>query len=97
MTGGRVQASIVFTQGSTREEVSYRKNGFESLNCSKIDCKCLERLVFLSHRRSSFERRVTAFFVFSAPRHEFFVFYLLPTCDDKGVFTDDEDTYRKRK
>jgi hypothetical protein len=21
----------------------------------------------------------------------------LPTCDDKGVFTDDEDTYRKRK
>ncbi len=23
--------------------------------------------------------------------------YKLPTCDDKGVFTDDEDTYRKRK
>ncbi len=23
--------------------------------------------------------------------------YLLPTCDDKGVFTDDEDTYRKHK
>jgi hypothetical protein len=21
----------------------------------------------------------------------------LPTCDDKGAFTDDEDTYRKRK
>ena len=21
----------------------------------------------------------------------------LPTCDDKGVFTDDDDTYRKRK
>jgi hypothetical protein len=21
----------------------------------------------------------------------------LPTCHDKGVFTDDEDTYRKRK
>ncbi len=21
----------------------------------------------------------------------------LPTCDDKGVFTDDEDTYRKRQ
>ena len=21
----------------------------------------------------------------------------LPTCDDKGVFTDDEDPYRKRK
>jgi hypothetical protein len=21
----------------------------------------------------------------------------LATCDDKGVFTDDEDTYRKRK
>ncbi len=20
-----------------------------------------------------------------------------PTCDDKGVFTDDEDTYRKKK
>ena len=22
---------------------------------------------------------------------------MLPTCDDKGVFTDDDDTYRKRK
>jgi tartrate dehydratase alpha subunit/fumarate hydratase class I-like protein len=21
----------------------------------------------------------------------------LPTCDDQGVFTDDDDTYRKRK
>jgi hypothetical protein len=22
---------------------------------------------------------------------------MLPTCDDEGVFTDDDDTYRKRK
>jgi len=22
---------------------------------------------------------------------------MLPTCDDKGVFTDDDDTYRNRK
>jgi hypothetical protein len=22
---------------------------------------------------------------------------MLPTCDDKGVFTDDDDTYRKHK
>jgi hypothetical protein len=22
---------------------------------------------------------------------------MLPTCDDKGVFTEDDDTYRKRK
>ena len=47
------------------KRVLMEQNGVASLNCCKIDCQCLERLVFPSHSASMLSVQSLSVFSFS--------------------------------
>jgi hypothetical protein len=53
------------------------KNGVASLNCCKIDCRCLERLVFPSHAASMLSVKSLSVFFLFYHRAMNFVFFIM--------------------